>query len=90
MKSSRIIGSKAKETSTSNTEIIPDAPANWTMPIKFKKFSFMNNDECTLVINGEEIFLQANQGFASGYDDAAIESVKIKESGVIYNWVGAY
>ena len=90
MKNAKIIGSKNIETSESNREIIPDAPDNWTMPLRLKKFSLMNYDDCTLIINNEELFLKANQGFNVGYDETYIESAKIKESGIEYNWIGAY
>lgn len=84
------MGSKSIEVSAANREIVPDAPENWTMPIKFRKFSLMNYSDCTLIVNNEEIFLKANQGFATSYDDVRISSVKIKESGIEYNWIGAY
>lgn len=90
MQSVKIIGSNKLETSVANREIIPDAPKNWTMPIRLRKFSLMNYRDCVLVINGEEIFLKANQGFTTGYDDVMISSVKIKETGIEYNWIGAY
>lgn len=90
MKSTKIIGSKNIETSVANREIVPDAPANWTIQMRFKKFSLMNYGNCTLIVNGEEIFLKSNQGFNTDYDDAMISSVKIKENGVEYNWIGAY
>ena len=90
MQAVKIIGSNKLETSVANREIIPDAPKNWTMPIRLKKFSLMNYSDCVLIINGEEVFLKANQGFTTGYDDVMISSVKIKETGIEYNWIGAY
>lgn len=90
MKSVKIIGSESIETSESNHEIVPDAPENWTVPMRLRKFSLMNYGDCTLIVNGEEIFLKANQGFATSYDDVRISSAKIKETGIEYNWIGAY
>lgn len=90
MKFVKIIGSHTLETSIANKEIVPNAPENWTFPLAFKKFSLMNYDDCTLIINNEELFLKANQGFNVGYDETYIESVKIKESGITFNWIGAY
>ena len=90
MKGVKIMGSKNIEVSKSNREIIPDAPDNWTMPMRFRKFSLMNYGDCTLMVNDEEIFLKANQGFATNYDDVMILSAKIKEAGIEYNWIGAY
>ena len=85
------LASNQIQTSIANEEIIPLAPSNWTMPYKLYKFSLMNNSDCTLIVNNEtEIFLQANQGFATGETDARIASVKIKESGIEFNWIGAY
>lgn len=89
-KSSKILGSSAIKTSVANEEILPAQPVGWTFAPKFMKFSLMNYADCTLIIDGEEIFLKANQGIALDYDDASINSVKIKEDGIEFNWIGAY
>ena len=53
----------------------------------FKKFSFENEQECHLKINGSEpIFLKEGYGFDVGYDDPPIRSLVIVESGVEYQW----
>ncbi len=88
---SKFIGSNQVMTSVESQEIIPPAPSNWTMPHTLYKFSLMNYNDCTLIVNEEvELFLKANQGFNTNEVDARIFSVKIKESGVQYNWIGAY
>lgn len=84
----KYLGSTKLEVSKANKEIIPDSPSEWTMGYKLKKFSLLNESDCTLIVNGNELFLKANQGFSN--EDAAIESVKIKENGINYNWVGTY
>ena len=89
-KSVKIIGSKTLESSQANAEIIPDAPDNWNRPIILNKFAIINYDDCTLIVNGEEIFLKSGQGFTTDFEDVKISSVKIKESGIAYNWIGSY
>lgn len=85
------LGSDKLCVSVANQEIIPPPPSHWTMPYKLYKFSLMNYDDCTLVINDQtEIFLKANQGFCMDITDTPIQSVKIKEDGIEYNWIGAY
>lgn len=85
------LGSEAVQTSIANKEILPKPPKNWTMGYHLYKFSIMNYSDCTLVINNKaKLFLRANQGFNSDSQDASISSVKIVESGVEFNWIGAY
>lgn len=86
--SKRYLGSNQLLTSVSNKEIIPDAPSNWTMGYELSNFSIMNYDDCTLVINDIELFLKSNQGFST--DIGTTVSVKIKEDGIQYNWIGVY
>lgn len=86
--SKRYLGSNQLLTSVSNKEIIPNAPSNWTMGYGLSNFSIMNYDDCTLVINDIELFLKSNQGFST--DIGTTVSVKIKEDGIQYNWIGAY
>lgn len=88
---SNYLASDKLQTSVANQEIIPSAPSNWTIPYKLYKFSIMNYGDCTLIINNQtEVFLKANQGFNTDETDAQITSVKIKETGIDYNWIGAY
>ena len=85
------LGSDALQISIANQEIVPKPPEHWTIGYHLYKFSLMNYDDCTLIINGKtELFIKANQGFNTDTSDASITSVKIKESGVRYNWIGAY
>jgi hypothetical protein len=86
---SGFIGSNALKTSTVNLEIIPTPPSDY-----YKKkygcyrFSFLNTEDCTVIVNGTEIFLRAGQGFETNEVDAEIYSFIIKESGIHYNFVG--
>lgn len=85
------IGSEQVETSVANQEILPNPPSNWTVPYALTQFSFQNDQECTLIINGKDkVFLREGQGFTTGFQKAKIQSVKILEDGIAYNWVGAY
>lgn len=86
------IGSSQLETTTSTDfEILPEKPDNWTHGYSFYKFSFMNNQSCTVKINNSsEIFLRANQGFVCDYYDKPISSFVILEDGIEYNWIGAW
>ena len=90
IKGTKYLGTSKIEISVANKEIIPDSPSHWTMGHRLYKFSIMNYADCTLIINGTELFLKANQGFSSDKNDASITSVKIKESGIEFNWIGAY
>ena len=88
---SGFISSNGIETSVANRELIPTPPSNWTIPYNVYKFSFINDTNCTCVINGSHtIFLRAGQGFSTSEVDAVITSFRIVEAGVKYNFVGAY
>lgn len=85
------LGSDSLKTSTANEEVIPSPPSSWTTGYKLYKFSFMNSDDCTVIINNKtKVFLRANQGFTMNEADSPIYSFKIVEPGVNYNWIGAY
>lgn len=86
------IGSPHLETSeTSNYEVIPESPPTWSGGYSFYKFAFMNDQDCTVIINGgNPIFLRAGQGFSTDYYDKLIESFVIVEEGIQYNWIGAW
>ena len=79
-------------------DIMPPVPTGWTVPVKFKNFSFMNAQPCTVILNGKskltgqdnEIYLMANQGLNIFDDDADVESFVIVEDGIPYNFVGKY
>lgn len=90
VKGTKYLGSKKIETSIANKEILPESPVQWTMVHRFYKLSIMNYDDCTLIVNDTELFLKANQGFNSDKNDASIFSLKIKEDGIKFNWIGAY
>lgn len=93
----KVIGSKTLSITTEEMqEIIPTAPEGWTVPVVFNKFSFLNSEECHVILNGDsglygeenKIFLRKNQGL--NLKDMRIESFVIVEKGLEYNWVGEY
>lgn len=91
IKGSGYIGSPSIQVSAANQEIIPSPPSHWTTKYNFYKFSFYNEQSCTVRINGgNPIFLRANQGFNIDLHDAPIWSFVIVEPNIHYNWIGAY
>ncbi|HHY96780.1 MAG TPA: hypothetical protein GYA04_01965 [Acholeplasma sp.] len=85
------IGSEEIKTSQANEEVVPAAPANWTIPYMFYKFELYNEQECTVIINGKAtIFLRAEQGWKTDCTDVPISSFVIVEPNISYNWVGCY
>lgn len=90
-KGSGYLGSDVLETSVANAEIIPDPPSDWTYGYKLYKMDFMNQTACTIRINDKvDLYLLAKQGFKMNIQDEPITSFKIIESGIQYNWIGAY
>lgn len=85
-------GSENKQISTANEEVVPIPPANWTTKYNFYKFSFRNDQECHVIVNGsdKQLYLRANQGFETELTDAPIHSFKVVEEGISFNWLGAY
>lgn len=86
------LGSTGLLTSIANAQILPTPPSNWTRKYYFYKFAFMNDQECRIILNdsNQQIYLRAGQGFEMNEIDNPIWSFKIVESGVTYNWMGAY
>lgn len=85
------IGSPFLQTSVAGAEILPSTPAGWTIGYSLHKFSFVNLDSCIVIINdGDAIFIPANQGFNTGIGDIPIESFRIVEDGIRFNWIGMY
>lgn len=89
------IGTSGLTSSTPNLDIIqPLKPASYTTAVTFSvyKFDFINQSACTVLVNDSivPIYLAANQGFETGYEDTPIYSFKIIEAGIVYNYVGAY
>jgi hypothetical protein len=82
-------GSSALQTSVANQEILPAKPTGWTIPYSFYKFSFKCKEDCTIIVNGEEIFWEAGV-FEISETDAPITSFKIKQTGIHFTWVGAF
>jgi len=90
-----IKGSSQILTSTSNMEILPEKPQGQTYNYEFYVLSFMNDQACTVKINGSEpIYLRAGQGFnfesKNYYDNVSITSFVIVEVGINFNWVGLH
>jgi hypothetical protein len=85
------IGSSSLQTSTANQEVIPSPPAGWTFGYFCYKFSFMNDQDCHVKINGgDQIFLRAGQGWQMDQNDKPISSFIIVDSTITFNWFGAY
>ncbi|MGG3925673.1 hypothetical protein ABET51_06700 [Metabacillus fastidiosus] len=77
-------GSPELLTSTANMEIITNGK-------RYYKFSFLNEIDCVVKINdGEPILLRERQGFSSEIEDQPISSFVIVNSGVQFNYIGAY
>ena len=71
-------GSSDLQTSVANTEILTSA-------VRYTDFQFLNDLACHVLINnGNPIYLRANQGFTA----SVINSLKVVESGISFNWIG--
>lgn len=75
-------GSPSLQTSVANAEILPAG-------YSFYKFNFNARTDCTIIINGEEIYVDAGI-FKTNETDAPITSFKIKEDGLFFTWCGVY
>lgn len=75
--------------STANQELVV-ALAGWTKAPVYYKFSFYNDQDCTVKINGNTVPLRAGQGFESNDDDANIRSFIIVTASVDFSFAGAY
>lgn len=84
------LGSDQLETSSSNQQIIPNPPSDWTDGYNLIKFSFDNKQDCTVIVNGETIFLSSGEGFNTDKDDPPITSFIIKEAGIPFTWASVY
>ena len=76
-------------TSTANQELVLPL-TGWTKAPVYYKFSFYNDQACTVKINGNTIPLRAGQGFESTDDDANIKSFIVVTATVDYSFLGAY
>lgn len=75
------IGSPILEKSESNQEVIPSPPATWTIKYSFYKFSFSNDQECHVSINGgDPIYLRPGQGFLHLYLSIVVLSTCLHNS----------
>lgn len=89
------LASDALKTSTSNQELVPLKPLNWSFGYKIRKLSFDNAEqECRVIVVADgkttTAFLKAGQGFEMGYDDPPITSFKIVESNIKYTWIATF
>jgi len=79
--------------STANQEILQQyKPANYKTSFSAYKFSFMNLQDCHVVINGSpsQIYLKANTGFEIDSGDKEIYTFVIVEASVSCYCIGAY
>ena len=83
------IGSPALMKSKANEQVVPKPPG-WSFGYSFYKFEFDNDQDCTVIMNGNTIFLRAGRGFITPDDGAPITSFIIKEPNITYTWMGAY
>jgi len=85
------LSSASLQTSVANAEIIPAVPVSWTLPTYvIRKMNIMNYSACTLIVNGQELFLTANLGFQIDTTDVPVTSLKIKESSITYTYFLEY
>lgn len=84
--------SELKTTTEANEQVIPNKPESWTMKYNCYRFSFMNDQQCSVLINSNTnpIMLRAGQGFTMSEIDSPIYSFKIVEAGITYNFIGAF
>lgn len=85
------IGTSQLMTSTSNLELVPSPSASWNVGYKLYRFSFLNDQDCTVIVNGvTTLFIRASQGFEINEPDAPITSFVIVTAGINYNFVAGY
>lgn len=88
---SGFMGAEDTLTSTVNKEIVPLTDPSWIgVKFSFYRFSFLNYQDCHIVINGNRQFRKAGQGFQSSEIDQRIYSFIIEEAGIEYLWSAAY
>lgn len=86
---SGFIGSSVLKTSVANEQLIPTPPSNYyRKQYSCYRFSFLNDQNCTVIANGTELFLRAGQGFETDENDVEIYSFIVKEAGITYNFIG--
>lgn len=76
-------GSSSLQTSVAEQEIIPSG-------YTFYKFNFVPDEDCTVIVNGEEIYWRAGCVWGTEPVDAPITSFKVKEAGKHFLWAGGY
>ncbi|MCM3387353.1 hypothetical protein M3649_04290 [Ureibacillus chungkukjangi] len=85
------LGTNKVEISVQNQEIVPPKKEKWTLGYHLYKFSFLNHQNCLVVVNQEtEIYLEAGQGFEIDRYDKPITSFIIKNADIPFTWVGAF
>lgn len=86
------LGTSQLMVSTANLELVPSTtPTGWNMGYKLYRFSFLNDQDCTVIVNGvTTLFIRASQGFEINEPDAPITSFVIVTAGINYNFVAGY
>lgn len=76
---SKMVGSTSLQTSVAEQEILSSPVVS---------FSLMNDQDCNISINGSDyIFIRANYGINISYEDFIVNSVKIQQNGITFNWI---
>lgn len=92
------IGSSDLQASSAMQEIIPNTTHNGNSLNYLYSFAFRNTESCHVIVNGNKgtgnggvtLYLREGQGFSMEVGDTPIHSFVIVETGVHFNWVGAY
>lgn len=75
-------GSSELQTSVAGQEIISNNK-------QIIRFSIMNQDNCNISVNGGDyVFIPAYYGVNLVPEDFVVQSVKIQQSGIEFNWAG--
>jgi hypothetical protein len=78
------LGSEEVLTSVAEREILPEG-------YSFLTFSLLNDQNCHISINGlTYVYYRANQGININAGLFIVNSVKILENGITFNWAGDY
>lgn len=92
------IGSSELQVSVAMQEILPNTNHQGLGLNSLYSFAFRNTENCHVIINGKkgtgeggvQLYLREGQGFSMELGDSPIHSFVVVESGVHFNWVGAY
>ncbi len=92
------IGSENLQTSIAMQEVMPNLTHDGLRLNSLYSFAFVNTESCHVIINGKKgtgeggvtIYLAEAQGFSTVLGDSPIHSFIVVESGIHFNWLGAY